>query len=83
LPNWLPASLFCFPFGATKLKIQYFLRAQFVPIQKDDWIDAKNKISKFGVHTPIIVYRPPPTNPATNLKFTLRNKIGGLFGLGG
>ena len=27
LPDWLPASLFVFPFGATKLKIQYFLIA--------------------------------------------------------
>jgi len=49
----------------------------------NDWIDQKNNLSKFRVQTPIIIFRPSTLKPVKNLQFTLRNKIGGFFVIGG
>jgi len=65
-----------------KLEIRYILSAQFTPLNHKDWANHKEGISAFRGSTMIYVFRPTLIFPARDLRFTLKNKIGGFIGFG-
>ena len=67
---------------SARLKIEYFVKAQFTPLNHHDWANQKEGISSFRGQTLIYIFRPTLIFPAQDLKFTLKNKIGGFLGMG-
>lgn len=67
---------------SARLKIEYFIKAQFTPLNHHDWANQKEGISSFRGQTLIYIFRPTLIFPAQDLKFTLKNKIGGFLGMG-
>ena len=83
LPDWLPASMMMAGgSNSSELTIRYTLRAQLTPLNEKDWANRKEKISQFQGSTLIYVFRPTIICPKVDLKFTLKNKIGGFLGMG-
>lgn len=83
LPDWLPASmLLASHHENAKLSIEYFIQAQFTPVDHHMWASESKQISMFRGQTFVYVFRPSLIFPARDLKFTLKNKIGGFIGFG-
>jgi hypothetical protein len=67
---------------SARLKIEYYIQAQFTPLNHHDWANHKEGISAFRGQTLVYIFRPTLIFPARDLKFTLKNKIGGFLGMG-
>jgi hypothetical protein len=67
---------------AANIKIEYFLLANFIPLNENDWADKARGLSSFCSSQNIYIFRPPKAiedNPQT---LALRNRIGGFLGIG-
>lgn len=59
LPSWLPASmLYTTRFEAAHLKIEYFLAANFIPLNEEDWASKDDGYSAFRCESKIYIFRP-------------------------
>ena len=90
IPYWLPENTFTTakePYSENgkddqECCLSYMLRAQFVPNNEKDWVDARYKIAKFRGERFIWVQRPLPEfwlEP--NLRQVLLQKVGGFMGI--
>lgn len=80
VPSWLPSSLALNCGENSKVCIRYFIRAQFTPKKKTDFVVPG--VSVFRGERMIFLYSQPKVFPTRNLDFNITNKVGGLFGVG-
>ena len=82
IPDWVPASMKLHASHEdAKFSINYELRAQFIPVDKKDWADAKKGISLFRGATAIHINRPTVQVPVKNISTSLDRKVGGFLGI--